>query len=166
VYFALSYPYSFTRMIELVRRLSEDYRSDPDIYLQKEVLTYSIEGKPIPMLTITSHDGKTSVSEERISNSLFPECIIENRPFKFKKPVVIVTCRVHPGETPSSYALEGFLEFLLNRTDVRAALLRKLFSFIVVPMMNPDGVYKGMYRMDGLGQNLNRLYNNAQSHKQ
>lgn len=59
-------------MIELVRRLDEEHRNDPEIYLQKEVLTYSIEGKLVPMLTISSHDGKTSVPEERISNALFP----------------------------------------------------------------------------------------------
>jgi murein tripeptide amidase MpaA len=55
---------------------------------------------------------------------------------------------VHPGESPSSYALEGIINFLLNKTDPRAYLLRKFFVFLIVPMLNPDGVYYGHYRMD------------------
>jgi len=51
------------------------------------------------------------------------------------------------------------LLLLPHRQDYRAALLRKHFVFMVIPMLNPDGVYNGHYRMDTLNQNLNRYYN-------
>lgn len=70
----------------------------------------------------------------------------------------MITSRVHPGETPSSFALEGIIKFLLNKTDARAALLRNFFVFQIVPMLNPDGVYHGHYRMDINNNNLNRFY--------
>ena len=38
--------------------------------------------------------------------------------------------------------------------------------FLIVPLINPDGVFHGTYRMDTLGHNLNRFYNSAQSHRQ
>jgi murein tripeptide amidase MpaA len=50
------------------------------------------------------------------------------------------------------------LRMLLDRKDHRAQLLRKYFVFMVIPMLNPDGVYRGHYRMDYFGQNLNRYY--------
>lgn len=43
--------------------------------------------------------------EPRISRSLFPYYDFEERPYKFSKPYVLLTCRVHPGETSSSFAL-------------------------------------------------------------
>lgn len=75
-----------------------------------------------------------------------------------RKPVVLVTARVHPGEVSSSYVFQGMLEFLLNYNNLQAYLLRKLFIFKLVPMLNPDGVCQGNYRMDPQGFNLNRFY--------
>ena len=40
-----------------------------------------------------------------------------------KKKAVLITSRVHPGETQSSFALEGIVEFLLS-DDPRANDLR------------------------------------------
>jgi hypothetical protein len=36
------------------------------------------------------------------------------------KPVVFLTARVHPGESPSSFCIEGALKFLLNENDCRS----------------------------------------------
>ena len=40
---------------------------------------------------------------------------------------------------------QGFLAFLLG-SDPRAAVLRSSITFVVVPMLNPDGVFLGNYR--------------------
>ena len=80
--------------------------------------------------------------------------------------MILISARVHPGETPSSYALEGLVRALTNRADLRGQLLLRFFSFKVVPMLNPDGVARGHYRMDAFGQNLNRYYNSCSPAKQ
>ena len=55
------------------------------------------------------------------------------------KNIIVVSARVHPGETVASYIMEGFLKFLTS-DDSQAARLRRHFIFKCVPMLNPDGV--------------------------
>ncbi len=62
-----------------------------------------------------------------------------------KKRAIVITARVHPGETNSSYMMKGFLDYLTGTTP-DAALLRDTFIFKIVPMLNPDGVVVGNYR--------------------
>lgn len=130
------------------------------VYFHREVLIRSVEQRNIDMLTISSSDKLCSGEEDTIDPHLFPERHKRKRAAKFshKKPIVLITARVHPGETPSSYTMQGILSFLTSRLDVRAMVLRRQFVFLLVPMLNPDGVYHGHYRMDTLTQNLNRYY--------
>ena len=73
------------------------------------------------------------------------------------KPVVVVSARVHPGETVSSFMCEGLVQFLLSSSP-SAVQLRERAVFLVVPMLNPDGVINGFYRSNLGGADLNRIW--------
>lgn len=61
------------------------------------------------------------------------------------KRCIVISARVHPGETPASWMMRGILDFLTGETP-EARLLRSLFTFKIVPMLNPDGVVFGNNR--------------------
>ena len=99
---------------------------------------------------------------EDLIEGLFPEARgnPKSRPFVFNKPTIFISSRVHPGETPASFVLTGIWKFLTNEKSAQAKALRDRFVFKVVPMLNPDGVYRGYWRLDTMVQNLNRYYIN------
>lgn len=72
------------------------------------------------MLTISSFDNILEEREPLIPN-MFPESIydsVSSRPYKFKnKPYIFISSRVHPGETPSSFVLNGILKFLTDENN-------------------------------------------------
>jgi murein tripeptide amidase MpaA len=76
-----------------------------------------------------------------------------------RRKCIILTGRVHPGESNSSYVIEGMLQFLVGSSDV-AQTLRDRYVFKVVPMLNPDGVIIGNYRCSLSCHDLNRQYPN------
>lgn len=81
--------------------------------------------------------------------------ITRETPNKRKKPVIIITSRVHSGETPASIVFKGVMEFLMSERK-EAKLLRLYYTFILIPCLNPDGVVCGNYRNSVAGVDLNR----------
>ncbi len=75
-----------------------------------------------------------------------------------KKKVVVIIGRVHPGETNSSFMMEGFIKFITSPTNTVAKELRKRIVFRIIPCTNPDGVIAGNYRVSMSGNDLNRRY--------
>uniref|UniRef100_A0A8C4X8U4 AGBL carboxypeptidase 4 n=1 Tax=Erpetoichthys calabaricus TaxID=27687 RepID=A0A8C4X8U4_ERPCA len=68
----------------------------------------------------------------------------------------------HPGESPASFVCQGLIDFLVSSHPV-ARVLRDHVIFMVVPMLNPDGVYLGNYRCSLMGFDLNRHWQDPSS---
>lgn len=78
-----------------------------------------------------------------------------------KNQIVLITSRVHSGETPGSEVFKGIFDFITS--DCREAkYLRRFYTFILVPCMNPDGVICGNYRNSVAGVDLNRQWINPE----
>ncbi|XP_059583585.1 cytosolic carboxypeptidase-like protein 5 isoform X3 [Alligator mississippiensis] len=165
-YFAFCYPFSYTECQDMLAHLDSRLEpcrylspiSPPDsIYYHRELLCRSLDGLRVDLLTVTSCHGMLAEREPRLEH-LFPDEATP-RPHRFMgKRVFFLSSRVHPGETPSSFVFNGFLAFVLREDDPRAQLLRRMFVFKLIPMLNPDGVARGHYRTDSQGVNLNRQY--------
>ena len=79
-----------------------------------------------------------------------------------KNQIVLITSRVHSGESPGSQVFQGIYDFITS--DCREAkYLRRFYTFILIPCMNPDGVIIGNYRNSLAGVDLNRQWINPDS---
>lgn len=54
--------------------------------------------------------------------------------------------------------LQGVLDMLTDFESVHSKILLDNYVFKIIPVLNPDGVARGYWRMDTLGHNLNRFY--------
>lgn len=105
--------------------------------VETQSITSSLAGIEVPVLTITD-----------FSHSKYEE----NR-----KKVIIITGRVHPGESNSSWIVHGMIKFLLSQDKV-AVELRKKLIFKIIPMVNADGVVVGNSRCSMVGKDMNRMF--------
>jgi cytosolic carboxypeptidase protein 2/3 len=55
--------------------------------------------------------------------------------------------------------MEGTLDFILGSSS-EAEYLRQSNTFVIIPMINPDGVVHGNYRCNLYGVDLNRNWHN------
>lgn len=100
----------------------------------QSVLTKCLSGVDVPLVTVTAQGGAKH------------------------KQAVVLTARVHPGETVGSWMMRGALTFLTDPDSKEAQILRENFIFKVIPMLNPDGVTNGNYRCSLAGCDLNRRW--------
>ncbi|KAL0226593.1 hypothetical protein P9112_013917 [Eukaryota sp. TZLM1-RC] len=133
LYIAHCFPYTYTYLRHYLRDL--EVCPQRRQRFRKRVLCKTLAGNNCYMLTITSFSGD-------------PDSL------KHRKGIVI-TARVHPGETNSSFMVQGIIDYLTG-PSLDAKILRDNFVFKIVPMLNPDGVVCGNYRCHLSGHDLNR----------
>eukprot|EP01038_Epipyxis_sp_PR26KG_P006054 gene6054-8335_t len=165
IYFAFTYPYTYSMLQSELSQCIDKHINDfnnpnkDSLFVQRELLIESLDRRRVDLITITSIDGVSNEKEPMLVG-LFPNCRDPStRPPEFpNKEIIFVSARVHPGEVPAQHTFQGILTFLLDPNDQCAKELRAKYVFKLIPMLNPDGVYRGHFRMDQLGQNLNRYY--------
>ncbi|KAI1730680.1 zinc carboxypeptidase domain-containing protein [Ditylenchus destructor] len=140
-YVAYHYPYTYSYLntsIECLLYKASKAQKSPsnNIHIRVESLTQSLGGNPVPLLTITASGSLQELE---------------------KREIVLLTGRVHPGESNASWIMHGIIQFLAsNRTEAKKA--RENFVFKLIPMLNPDGVVNGSHRCSLAGIDLNRIW--------
>ncbi|XP_053573620.1 cytosolic carboxypeptidase 4 [Bombina bombina] len=140
-YLAYHYPYTYSTLMSHLQLLEEKHNSKK-IYYKQQTLCQTLGGNPCPVITITAMP--QSKNKNHIDD-------IRNRHY------LVLTARVHPGESNSSWVMKGTLEFLTS-SDPVAEILREMFVFKIIPMLNPDGVINGNHRCSLNGEDLNRQW--------
>ena len=135
IYFAHCYPYTYTDLCRYLNQLEADPKKKNR--MRRRPLCQTLAGNNCDMLIITTFNSD-------------PEAI------KNRKGVVI-SSRVHPGETGASFMMKGIIDYLVG-PSLNAKILRDNFVFKIVPMLNPDGVINGSTRCSLAGVDLNRVY--------
>lgn len=72
------------------------------------------------------------------------------------RPTALLIARAHPGESPASWVMRGACNFLLGDAGPEASACRAALHWVLVPMLNPDGVVVGNTRTNFAGVDLNR----------
>lgn len=137
MYFAYIYPYTYT---------------DLRCWLNKQDIVYSSlceshGGVDIPAIFWDSDMQKFGI----------PRFLSRFTDRTFNKPLIVIAARHHPGETVASFAMEGFMSALFDHSLDSISLLKN-FSFLLLPMINVDGVICGYYRPSLTGYDMNRSW--------
>eukprot|EP00929_Paragymnodinium_shiwhaense_P047804 TRINITY_DN24257_c0_g1_i4.p1 TRINITY_DN24257_c0_g1~~TRINITY_DN24257_c0_g1_i4.p1 ORF type:complete len:946 (-),score=227.62 TRINITY_DN24257_c0_g1_i4:494-3331(-) len=135
VYFAHCYPYSYSDLQKDLQKLEADPMMSRR--LRRRKLCETLAGNACDLITITSFCSDPAAIRSRRA--------------------VVITARVHPGESNSSWVMKGMLDYLTG-SSLDARILRDNFVFKIIPMLNPDGVIVGNYRCSLVGHDLNRQW--------
>jgi len=131
-YVAQCYPFTYSMLQRSLTSLASQ-----TAIVRRECLALTCGGNPCDLLTVTDF----SASEAEIA----------------ARKVVVVSARVHPGESNASWMMQGLLDAVTSDSE-EAALLRRTIVLKIVPMLNPDGVILGNYRCGLAGVDLNRQW--------
>ena len=160
VFFAMCHPYTYTDMQEDIAAIRNDPQRSKHVVFQS--LCSTIAENRVDLLTIT---GRAAAPSSLSAFSAVEKMRMNNTSKKRSKRAIVLSSRVHPGETNASWMMRGVLDFLTSDTK-EAKGLREMFVFKVIPMLNPDGVINGNYRCNLSGRDLNRKWANPSKWEQ
>lgn len=96
----------------------------------------SAEGRPLWLVRI----GEALERDPEQADNAPPEQ-------RSERPCILFYAREHPDEHDTSWVAQGVIDFLLsNHRDARA--IRRRFTVLVVPILDPDGAVANVYETD------------------
>ncbi|XP_057186317.1 cytosolic carboxypeptidase 4 isoform X2 [Triplophysa rosa] len=140
-YLAYHYPYTYSNLQTHLKMLENSV--DPrKVFFRRQNLCDTLAGNSCSLVTITACPASKAWKDlHQLRN----------------RPCVVLTARVHPGESNASWVMKGTLEFLCSDDPV-AESLREAYIFKIIPMLNPDGVINGNNRCSLSAEDLNRQW--------
>jgi|JI6StandDraft_1071083.scaffolds.fasta_scaffold38708_3 murein tripeptide amidase MpaA len=138
VFFAACPPYSYSFLLKEVEDIVQGSRRKCRMDVDRT--NKSICGLDIPILTITHNN------------------FDESQPCNY----IVVIARSHPGESASSWVINGMLKHFASADPSLDDYPRNLVIKLV-PMVNVDGVFLGNYRTGVMGKDFNRKFASARS---
>eukprot|EP00286_Rhodomonas_abbreviata_P006513 CAMPEP_0181317492 /NCGR_PEP_ID=MMETSP1101-20121128/16498_1 /TAXON_ID=46948 /ORGANISM="Rhodomonas abbreviata, Strain Caron Lab Isolate" /LENGTH=352 /DNA_ID=CAMNT_0023424891 /DNA_START=62 /DNA_END=1120 /DNA_ORIENTATION=+ len=136
-FLASCYPYTYTDLQKHLLELTSD--ASREGVLVRKTLAVSAAGNACDVVMVSS-----PLDALRL-------------PLLRAKPAIVVSARVHPGESNASYVMHGVLEYMTGSAHC-AQVLRDSHVMYLIPMLNPDGVINGNTRCNLSGQDLNRQW--------
>jgi hypothetical protein len=135
IYVAYCRPYTYSFLQRYLAALCADPLRAGRV--RRRELCRTLAGNRCDLLTVTTFSGDAAQMAARKG--------------------VVISARVHPGESNASWMMHGLLDFITG-SSLDAKILRDNFVFKIVPMLNPDGVAAGNYRCNLAGADLNRQW--------
>lgn len=135
IHVAHCYPYTYTDLQQQLWWMTQEAEARSAVH--RRSLCTTLSGNVCDVLTITAPGADPVEYSQRKG--------------------VVISARVHPGETNASWMMKGVVDLLAGGTEV-AQELRRSFVFKLIPMLNPDGVINGNYRCNLACADLNRVW--------
>ena len=128
VWIAYAHPYPTSRLHTLIDKIKNSS------FVKIEEIAKTMEGRGLMLFRIT-----------------------DNRIPADKKLNVLILAAQHAGEDAGAYMAEGIINFLLS-DEKEAQTAREKFNYMIVPLMNPDGIFNGTSRYNMQMEDLNNIW--------
>jgi predicted component of type VI protein secretion system len=106
--------------------------------------TYGYNEKFMELLEETGGAKVITVGKSKEGRNLRLVKISNGEDAEKRQPCVLIYAREHGYEADSSFVAQGALLFLLS-DEPQAREIRSKFTFLIIPMLDPDGAFAGAY---------------------
>lgn len=130
VWIAYAHPYPTYRLKSVIDRIKTSE------FVRVENIAKTREGRDVTLVSIT--DSQVH-GDDKIN--------------------ILILALQHAGEDAGGYMAEGLIDFLIS-DNAEAIVARRNFNYMIIPMMNPDGIYNGTSRYNMNMEDLNNIWLN------
>lgn len=143
VYFATSPPYSYENLQKDSLEWQIKCHNQKEFCFRKKLLCYTLTGRKL--FYYEAYRAGQKVKTAQIKG----------------QKIIMLVARLNPNESVTNYVLQGFMQRLFDfeaghRNE--AGYLRQNYMFVIIPMLNPDGVSVGNSISSFSGQSLSKTF--------